>query len=209
MNGGPDKPALPTVKTINEKRLSKARESLINSSLYMSMESTAMPSYSLRNYSKKFFGGGNSNTSTRRQNKRPSMLQPRRQVTLQVTHETQEDDYHHHRHHHHHSDLKNQTSANSLSSSFDNDELIYDQVDPNIVYSVSSLHKHYVHGEQYSFDPNEGFLDLHCVKHIRLGCLDNQVFSNMQQLAAKYAISNFDSENVISIIYGTVFSENR
>jgi hypothetical protein len=132
-------------------------------------------------------------------NKVPSQL--RRKVTLQFT-ETQEDGYHR-------SD-KNATSPSSLTSSFDNDELIFDQVDPNIVYSVSSLSRHYVYGEQFSMtDPAEGFLDLHCVKHIRLGCLDSQVFAHMQVIANKYAISDFDHANVISIVYGTVFSENR
>lgn len=99
----------------------------------------------------------------------------------------------------------------SNSSSFnDNDELVYDQIDPNIVYSVNSLNKHYVHREQFSLnDPNEGFLDLHCVKHIRQGCLDTQLYTNLQQIAANYAIANFDHSNIICIIYGSTFSENR
>ena len=102
-------------------------------------------------------------------------------------------------------------NATSPSSSFnENDELIYDQIDPNLVCSVSSLNKHYVYHEQVNMmDPNEGFLDLHCVKHIRLGCLDSQLFANMQLIATNYAISNFDHNNIICLIYGTTFSENR
>lgn len=97
------------------------------------------------------------------------------------------------------------------SSSFeDNQDLVFDKVDPNLVYSVSSLTKHYVFRESVSVnDPYEGFIDLNSVKHIRIGCLDSQVFNVMQQIAIKYAIPNFDHSNIICLVYGTTFSENR
>lgn len=102
-------------------------------------------------------------------------------------------------------------SNNSNSSSFDdNHDLVFDHVDANLVYSVSSLTKHYVFRDLVSVnDPYEGFIDLNCVKHIRIGCLDAQVFTVMQQIANKYAIANFDHSNVICLVYGTTFSENK
>ena len=103
-------------------------------------------------------------------------------------------------------------SLSSSSLSLDEHEgIVCDQVDSNIIYSVSSLTRRYVYREQVSVsDPNEGFIDLNSIKHIRHGCLDTQVFHQMQQqVAAKYAIANFGHSNVVSIVYGATFSENR
>lgn len=101
----------------------------------------------------------------------------------------------------------------STSSSFDeaNCDLVFDQVDPNIVYSVSSLTKHYVFGDRVSVnDPYEGFLDLTCIKNMRLGCVDPIVFAQLQQIAVqRYAFSQFDQSNIVSLVYGTTFAENK
>lgn len=103
---------------------------------------------------------------------------------------------------------KNRNQSNS--SSFDDSDLVYDNVDSNLVYSVSSLTKHYVYRELVSVnDPYEGFIDLNCIKHIRLGCIDTQVFNQIQSIASKYAIANFDQTNIICLVYGSSFSENR
>jgi hypothetical protein len=101
-------------------------------------------------------------------------------------------------------------SVSSLSFD-DNQGIVCDTIDPNIIYSVSSLTKRYVYREPVSVtDPNEGFMDLNAIKHLRRGCLDTQAFNMMhQQIAGKYAISNFDHANVISVVYGTTFAENR
>ncbi len=101
--------------------------------------------------------------------------------------------------------------AMSNSSSFnDDEELVMDPVDPNLVYSVNGLTRHYVLGEKFSVtDPSEGFLDLHCVKHIRQGCVDENLLTSLGHIAGKYAISEFDQMNVISIVYGSTFAENR
>ncbi len=92
-----------------------------------------------------------------------------------------------------------------------NNDLVFDPIDPNLVYSVCSLTRHYVFRELVSVnDPYEGFLDLNCVKHIRNGCLDAQVYSTLQQIALnKYGMSNFDHTNIICLVYGTTMSENR
>ena len=79
----------------------------------------------------------------------------------------------------------------------------------NIKYSINSLIKHYVQHDYVNIDSFEGYLDLNLVKHIRLGCIDAQIFSSLQLIAKKYSIVNFDQTNIISIVYGNVFSENR
>ena len=76
-------------------------------------------------------------------------------------------------------------------------------------YCVSSLTKHYVHHEYVSVDPYEGFLDLNLVKHIKLGCTDEAAFRSIQNVSKKYSITNIDQHNVISIVYGSNFSENK
>jgi hypothetical protein len=76
-------------------------------------------------------------------------------------------------------------------------------------YCVSSLTRHYVHHEYVSLDPYEGFLDLSHVKHIKLGCMDEAAFRSIQNVSKKYSITNIDQQNVISIVYGTNFSENK
>ena len=104
-------------------------------------------------------------------------------------------------------DQKMKTASSSFNES---EELVYDSIDQNVVYSVHSLTKRYVYREPVSLnDPFEGFIDLHCVKHVRLGCLDAQTFIGLQQIAARYAISNLEHSNVICIVYGSTFSENR
>lgn len=105
---------------------------------------------------------------------------------------------------------KDRSPSSSLSLDL-NQDIVCDQVDANIIYSVSSLTKRYVYREPVSVvDPNEGFLDLNSIKHLRRGCLDTQVFNLMsQQIAGKYAIPNFDHANIINIVYGTTFAENR
>jgi hypothetical protein len=105
---------------------------------------------------------------------------------------------------------QDQRITDAMSIFKENNELVFDSVDPNLIFSVSSLTKHYVFHEGHSLsDQYDGFIDLHCVKHVRIGCLDAQLFSNMQQIAAKYAITNFDQMNVVCIVYGTTFSENK
>ncbi|CAF0890793.1 unnamed protein product [Brachionus calyciflorus] len=106
--------------------------------------------------------------------------------------------------------LINQESEENKKS-FDDTDLVYDNIDANLIYSVSSLTKHYVQGEQYSVnDPYEGFLDLTCIKHIRLGCLDQQVKSQLYTMAStKHTITDFDENNVICIVYGSSFAENK
>jgi hypothetical protein len=96
-------------------------------------------------------------------------------------------------------------------ASMANNDLVFDPIDPNLVYSVGSLTRHYVFREQVSVqDPYEGFIDLSCVKHIRQGCLDSQVMSQLQQIAqSKFGMSQFDQSNIICIVYGTTFAENR
>lgn len=45
---------------------------------------------------------------------------------------------------------------------------------------------------------------------MRLGCLDPQVFVQLQQIAVqKYAFSQFEPSNIICLVYGTTFAENR
>jgi hypothetical protein len=92
-----------------------------------------------------------------------------------------------------------------------NNDLIFDPIDPNLVYSVSSLTRHYVFREPVSVqDPYEGFLDLSCIKHIRHGCLDAQVLTQLQHIAAsKFGMAQFDQSNVICLVYGTTLAENR
>lgn len=101
----------------------------------------------------------------------------------------------------------------STNSSFDeaNCDLVFDQIDPNMVYSVSSLTKHYVFGDQVSVnDPYEGFLDLTCIKNVRLGCVDPQVYAQLQQIAMqRYAFAQFEHANIVSLVYGTTFAENK
>ena len=64
--------------------------------------------------------------------------------------------------------------------------------------------------EPVSFnDPYEGYLDLHSVKHISKGCLDAQLFSNIKQVASTYAFDDFDQANIICLVYGNAFSENK
>ena len=105
----------------------------------------------------------------------------------------------------------NYNNIKSSSSTLNEaDDLIFDPVDPNIIYSVSSLTKRYVFSEPVSFnDPYEGYLDLHSVKHISKGCLDAQLFLNIQQVASTYAIDDFDQANIICLVYGNTFSENK
>ena len=79
----------------------------------------------------------------------------------------------------------------------------------NHKYSMNSLTKHYVQRDYVNIDSYEGFLDLHLVKHLRLGCVDSQIYCNLQQIARKYNIFNFDQTNIISVVYGNIFSENR
>lgn len=76
---------------------------------------------------------------------------------------------------------------------------------------MSSLTKHYVFGDQVSVnDPYEGFLDLTCIKNIRLGCVDPQVYGQLQQIAMqRYAFSQFEPANIVSLVYGTTFAENK
>lgn len=81
--------------------------------------------------------------------------------------------------------------------------------DHNLKYSIGSLIKHYTQHDYANLDCVEGYLDLNFVKHIRLGCLDSQALNNMQQIARKYAIMNFDQTNVITIVYGNSFPENK
>jgi hypothetical protein len=106
-------------------------------------------------------------------------------------------------------------TANNTTSSFNNetDDLIFDQIDPNLIYSVGSLTKRYVLKEPVSLnDPYEGFLNLHSVKHINKGCLDAQLFSNIKQVASSYAIctnNDFDQSNIICLVYGNAFAENK
>ena len=92
-----------------------------------------------------------------------------------------------------------------------NSDLVFDPIDANLVYSVSSLIRHYVFRESVSVnDPYEGFLDLSCVKHLRHGCLDSQVMSQLQQIAfSRYGMANFDQTNVVCLVYGTTLAENR
>ena len=108
-------------------------------------------------------------------------------------------------------EILNNNNNKSNSSSFNEaNDLIFDQVDPNLIYSVCSLNKRYVHKEPVSTnDSYEGFLDLHSVKHISKGCLDAQLFSDMQQVASTYAINEFDQSNIICLVYGSTFSENK
>ena len=79
----------------------------------------------------------------------------------------------------------------------------------NLKYSSNSMNKHYVQREYVNVDSFEGHLDLNCVKHIRLGCLDAQIYAYLQHIAKKYSILNFDQSNIISLVYGNVFSENK
>lgn len=76
-------------------------------------------------------------------------------------------------------------------------------------YCISSLTKHYVHHEFVALDPYEGFLDLNFVKHVKLGCMDEGVFKSIQNVSKKYSVTNIDQQNVISIVYGSNFSENK
>ena len=104
----------------------------------------------------------------------------------------------------------NYIDTSNSSSSFDDQNLVYDQVDPNIIYSVNSLSRHYVYREPFCINySNEGFIDLNYVKHIRLGCLDTQFFNQLQQVANKYSINDFDQTNVITLVYGSTFAENK
>ncbi len=104
----------------------------------------------------------------------------------------------------------NYVDISNSSSSFDDQNLVYDQVDPNIIYSVNSLSRHYVYREPFCINySNEGFIDLNYVKHIRLGCLDAQFFGQLQQVANRYAIHDFDQSNVITLVYGSTFAENK
>ncbi len=102
-------------------------------------------------------------------------------------------------------------SADLDDAAMANNDLVFDPVDPNLVYSVGSLTRHYVFREQVSVqDPYEGFIDLSCVKHVRHGCLDSQVMSQLLQIAqSKFGMSQFDQSNVICLVYGTTFAENR
>ena len=81
--------------------------------------------------------------------------------------------------------------------------------DFNLKYSINSLYRHYVQREYVNIDSFEGHLDLNSVKHIRLGCLDAQIYSYLHHIAKKYSINNFDQTNIISLVYGNVFSENK
>lgn len=105
--------------------------------------------------------------------------------------------------------LLNQESENKKS--FDDADLLYDSVDSNIVYSMASIRKHYVHGELVNVnDPYEGFIDLTCIKHIRLGCIDKQIYSQIHLIAStRYSITDFNEKNIICLVYGSSFSENR
>ena len=107
--------------------------------------------------------------------------------------------------------INGENNLKSSSSTLNEaDDLIFDPVDPNIIYSVSSLTKRYVFSEPVSFnDPYEGYLDLHSVKHISKGCLDAQLFSNIKQVASTYAFDDFDQANIICLVYGNAFSENK
>ncbi len=105
---------------------------------------------------------------------------------------------------------ENYIDTSNSSGSFDDQNLVYDQVDPNIIYSVNSLSRHYVYREPFCINhSNEGFIDLNYVKHIRLGCLDTQFFNQLQQVANKYSINDFEQSNVITIVYGSTFAENK
>ncbi len=75
--------------------------------------------------------------------------------------------------------------------------------------SFNSLYRHYINRECLNLDMFDGFLDLNYVKHIRIGCLDLQTFSQLQMIAKKYSIFQLEQNNVISIIYGLTFAENR
>jgi hypothetical protein len=79
----------------------------------------------------------------------------------------------------------------------------------DLKYSLNSLNRHYAQREYVNIDSFEGHLDLNCVKHIRLGCLDAQIYSYLQHIAKKYSILNFDHSNIISLVYGNIFSENK
>ncbi|RNA20703.1 1-phosphatidylinositol 4-5-bisphosphate phosphodiesterase epsilon-1-like [Brachionus plicatilis] len=105
--------------------------------------------------------------------------------------------------------LLNQESE--YKKSFDDSDLLYDEIDSNIVYSVASIRKHYVHGELVNVsDPYEGFIDLTCIKHIRQGCIDKQMYSQIHLIATtRYSITDFDENNIICLVYGNSFSENR
>lgn len=104
-------------------------------------------------------------------------------------------------------------SANAGGLNGLNDDLVFDPIDANLVYSVGSLNRHYVFREQVGVsDPYEGFLDLTCVKHIRHGCLDASIMSQLHQLAqSKYGmcLGPFDQANVVCLVYGTTLAENR
>lgn len=105
--------------------------------------------------------------------------------------------------------LLNQESENKKS--LDDGDLLYDNVDNNIVFSVSSIRKHYVNGELFNVNnPYEGFIDLNSIKHIRLGCIDQHIYSQIQLIATtRYSISDFNDKNIINLVYGSSFSENR
>ena len=105
--------------------------------------------------------------------------------------------------------LLNQESENNKS--LDDEDLLYDNVDNNIFYSISSIRKHYINGELFNVNnPYEGFIDLNSIKHIRLGCIDKHIYSQIQLIATtRYSITDFDEKNIINLVYGSSFSENR
>ena len=206
-----------TVNSGSNRRLSKARSSLVNNPLLLSLDA---PGVSFQSKSESYLRRKLLNPKTRAIQKKLStatfrpkfnmsanltgatLYKPGQIKSTLVTHEGTK------------SKNNNDDSignAKTAGSSFnESDELVYDYVDQNIVYSVHSLTKRYVYRETVSFnDPFEGFIDLHCVKHIRLGCLDAQTFISLQQIAIRYAIHNFDHSNIICLVYGSTFSENR
>ncbi len=194
-------------KLIAEKgRITKARASLINNSLLLSMDN---PSMTFQNNQENFFKRRLITSLKLGSSSKNKNLQSRRKMKPNFKDSSggkvSQD----------HTDKGFNNKATNMilsnSSSFnDDDELVMDPVDPNIAFSVSGLSRHYVLGEKFNVgDPGEGFLDLHCVKHIRQGCVDAHLLAILQQTAGKYAISEFNQMNVISIVYGTTFAENR
>ncbi len=97
-----------------------------------------------------------------------------------------------------------------LTQSAANSSSLYDSsIENDTKLSLNSLYRHYINREYWNLDIFDGFLDMNLVKHVRLGCLDAQTFSQLQMVAKKYCIYQLDQSNVISIIYGSTFSENR
>lgn len=76
-------------------------------------------------------------------------------------------------------------------------------------YSINSLTKRYIQHEHVYIDSTEGFLDLNHIRHIRLGCIDANTYSNIQLMSKKYNLTNIEQHNIITIVYGESLAENR